>query len=75
MSIISQHWATTHRRYSVWALGASTVLQIVWSVVPSGMPLWMVLTANALISGLGLIGSYLAQPDVIKTGGANAANQ
>lgn len=60
---LSPNWRTNHKRYAVWALVASTALQVIWSVVQNP-PLWAVLSANALIGGLGLIGSYLAQPSV-----------
>lgn len=61
--ILSPNWTTTHKRYSVWALAASTALQVVWSVVQDP-PLWAILLANGVIGGLGLIGAYLAQPEV-----------
>jgi hypothetical protein len=57
----------------VWALSASTIIQIGWSAAPSNLPLWVILLVNAIISGLGLFGSYLAQPDVIQPGATDAA--
>lgn len=66
---LSPNWRTTYKRYSVISLAASTFLQVVWGVVQNP-PMWAVLVANGLIGGLGLIGSYLAQPEVI--GGADA---
>lgn len=68
---LSPNWKTTYKRYSVWALAGSTFLQVVWSVAPAGMPLWAILAVNGVIGGLGLIGSYLAQPSV--TGDATAS--
>lgn len=61
---LSPTWQTAHKRYSVIALAAATFLQVVWSIAPAGMPLWVILAANGAIGGLGLIGSYLAQPSV-----------
>jgi hypothetical protein len=69
--ILSPNWRTTYKRYSVWALAASTALQVVWGVVQNP-PMWAVLVANGVIGGLGLIGSYLAQPEVIGGTDANA---
>jgi hypothetical protein len=67
---LSPNWRTTYKRYSVIALAASTFLQVVWGVVQNP-PMWAVLVVNGLIGGLGLIGSYLAQPEVI--GGTDAS--
>ncbi|TCK43969.1 hypothetical protein B0G84_2317 [Paraburkholderia sp. BL8N3] len=61
--ILSPNWAKTHKRYSVWALAASTAIQVLWAAVQDP-PLWAVLLANGVIGGLGLIGAYLAQPSV-----------
>lgn len=61
---LSPNWRTAHKRYSFWALGAATLLQAVWSVAPAWTPPWLIITVNGVIGGLGLIGTYLAQPSV-----------
>lgn len=63
MILLSPAWRKAHRRYSVWALTASAVIPNMWATI-GDPPLWGVLVANAVIGGLGLIGAYLAQPNV-----------
>lgn len=72
MNFLSPNWAKAHKRYSVWALALSTAMQGMWAAVDHP-PLWAILLANAVIGGLGLIGAYLAQPNV--TGDDNAGSE
>ncbi|SAL19783.1 hypothetical protein AWB68_00685 [Caballeronia choica] len=68
--ILSPNWAKAHKRYSVWALAASTALQVLWAAVQDP-PLWAVLLANGVIGGLVI--AYLAQPSVTGESDADAS--
>lgn len=65
------YWRTAHRRNSVRALIAGTVVPLIagiWSALPGAlvdrMPLWLVLLISAGISAAGLAGAYMSQPSL-----------
>lgn len=62
------YWRTAHKRNSVRALIAGTVVPVVagiWSALPGALidrlPVWVVLLISGAIAAAGLLGAYVKQ--------------